>query len=106
MLESEYQTLLIKRIQDILPGCLVLKNDSSYLQGIPDLTILYGKRWAMLEVKTSARARKQPNQTWYICEMNDMSFAAFIWPEIEEEVLHGLQQALRPRRSARVPQRV
>lgn len=102
MLENQYQSELIDKIKTMLPGCFVLKNDSGYLQGIPDLTILYGPRWAVLEVKTSKKARNQPNQVYYICNMDEMSFAAFIYPEIEEDVLDALQQALRARRPARV----
>lgn len=103
MRESVYQTYLIKRIKNILPGCIILKNDTDYLQGIPDLLILFRRRWAALEVKASARSPEQPNQSWYIEAMDDMSFAAFIYPENEEEVLDDLQQALRPRRRTRVP---
>lgn len=105
MLERQYQAKLIRKIQRLLPGSFILKNDPDYMQGIPDLLILYGDRWAALEVKSSREAPNQPNQVYYICEMNDMSFAAFIYPAIEGEVLDALQQALRPRRSARVPQR-
>lgn len=93
MLENRYQSQLIKKIQKIFPGCQVLKNDSSYIQGIPDLTILYKDRWAMLEVKASADASEQPNQRHYVQKLSDMSFAAFIFPENEEEVLHELQLA-------------
>ena len=102
MLESEYQSKLIKKIKRMFPNCYVLKNDTDYLQGIPDLLILYQDKWAMLEVKADRLAPNQPNQTWYICELNDMSFAAFIYPDIEEEVLHALQQAFGIERLARV----
>ena len=94
MLESKYQAHLIKKLQSLFPGCLVLKNDSSYLQGIPDLTVFIGQFWAMLEVKASATAPEQPNQRHYIEALNQMSFAAFIHPDNEEEVLDALQQAL------------
>lgn len=95
MLEADYQAYLIKRIKrDVLPGSLVLKNDTQYLQGIPDLTVLHGPKWAVLEVKTSARARKRPNQEYYIDLFDGWSFAAFIYPENEEDVLNDLQFAL------------
>ncbi len=77
----------------MFPGCEVLKNDSQYRQGILDLTIFHGPFWAMLEVKASASARERPNQSFYVQRMNGMSFAAFIYPENEEEVLTALQEA-------------
>jgi hypothetical protein len=93
MLENAYQAELIKRIKRLLPGCVVLKNDTGYMQGIPDLTILWKKHWACLEVKKSRRSPEQPNQDWYVNTLDSMSFAAFIYPENEEDVLHDLQQA-------------
>lgn len=104
MLESTYQARLIKKLRKMLPGCVILKNDSSYMQGIPDLIILFCDRWAMLEVKTSADADQQPNQEWYIIELNRMSYAAFIFPSNEREVLRELQRALQPRGSSRISQ--
>ena len=104
-LESQYQAGLIKRIYDRFDGCLVLKNDTSYLQGIPDLTILWYDRWAVLEVKRSENEAPRPNQPYYISMLNGMSFAAFIFPENEEEVLDALEQAWTSRRRARLPQR-
>jgi hypothetical protein len=105
MLESYYQAQLIKKLRDLFPGCVILKNDSSYLQGVPDLTILYGLMWAMLEVKVSADAKEQPNQRYYVEKLNEMSFASFIYPEIEEEVLRELQQAFEPQGHPRVSKR-
>ena len=105
MLERNYQARLIRRLRREFPGCVVLKNDTDYLQGIPDLTILYRSTWAVLEVKASANATAQPNQAFYIEQLNDMSFAAFIYPENEEEVIRELQRTFQPRRKARVSQR-
>lgn len=96
--ESKFQADLIKDLKDMLPGCIVLKNDANYLQGIPDLIILYGTRWAALEVKANATASRQPNQEYYVERLDDMSFADFISPENREQVLDALQSALRSRR--------
>lgn len=93
MRESTYQHQLIEKLYEMFDGCMVLKNDSSYIQGIPDLTIFYGPCWATLEVKASAKSPEQPNQPWYVERMNEMSFSAFIYPENEEEVLNELQHA-------------
>lgn len=94
MTENKYQAKLIKRIRSLLPGCIVVKNDPTYIQGIPDLIVLYGERWAALEVKASAKARRRPNQDYYIDALGEMSFASFIYPENEEEVLDALQRSL------------
>ena len=102
MLERDYQSHLIKRIKVLLPGCVVLKNDSSYLQGIPDLVIFYGDRWAMLEVKRSAEEHHQPNQDYYVDLLRGMSYAAFIFPENEEDILSEVQRALCPAGAARL----
>ena len=93
MNENAYQLKLVKRIRQQFPGCVVLKNDPQYQQGILDLTILHQNRWAMLEVKASSRSKLQPNQGYFIGLMDDMSFAALIHPDNEEEVLDALQQA-------------
>lgn len=92
-LEHEFQSLLIKELKIIFPGCMVLKLDPTYIQGIPDLLILYKKRWATLECKRSVSASKRPNQNWYVEKMNEMSFSRFICPENKEAVLNELQQA-------------
>ena len=102
MREGEYQTKLKKKIQKLLPGAFVLKNDSSWLQGVPDLTILYKDRWATLEVKRSEYEEHQPNQDYYVTEMNSASFSSFIYPENEKETLDELQRALEPSGKARV----
>lgn len=93
MLESKFQANLIKKLKEEYPGCMVLKNDSSYLQGVPDLLVLYNDRWASLEVKKNANARHQPNQDYYVGKMDEMSFSRFICPENEEEVLSDLKRA-------------
>ena len=93
MRENAFQARLIKRLKEMFPGCIVMKNDSGYIQGIPDLTILWKDKWAMLECKNSAKASRQPNQEYYITVAGEMSFGRFIFPENEEEVLSDLQQA-------------
>ena len=93
--ENAFQSALIKELKKIFPGCMVLKNDSSYYQGIPDLLVLYNDRWAMLECKRSSTASHRPNQDYYIEKFGKMSYASFISPDNKEEVLDELQQAFR-----------
>ena len=95
MLEKDFQRNLIKKLKAMFPNCVVLKTDPDYIQGFPDLIVLYNDKWAALECKRSKTASHRPNQDYYVENLNDMSFAAFICPENEEEVLYGLQQAFR-----------
>ena len=93
-LERDFQAKLIKELKVMFKGCIIVKNDPNYIQGIPDLLILYNDRWAALEVKKSEHAHHQPNQEYYVDLMDQMSFAAFIYPENKEEILYELQQTL------------
>lgn len=92
MLENKFQAKLIKELKKEFPGCIVLKNDSSYIQGVPDLLVLYKDKWASLEVKKSATAKHQPNQDYYVDKMNEMSHSAFIFPENKDQVLDDLRK--------------
>lgn len=96
--ESKFQAGLIKAIKERFPGSMVLKNDPNYIQGVPDLIILHGKRWAALECKKSKNAKHQPNQDYYVKRMNKMSYASFVYPENKEVVLNALQQTFRTNR--------
>lgn len=90
-LESGFQDKLRNELKELFPGCMIFKMDQ--IQGIPDLLILHQDKWAALECKRSATAKKQPNQEYYVGRMNEMSFSRFICPENKEEVLSELQQA-------------
>lgn len=91
MHESDFQAKLIKELKETFEGCIVLKNDSSYIQGVPDLLILYKNKWAMLEVKAKSSSRRRPNQDYYVNLLDEMSYASFISPDNKEEVFNDLQ---------------
>ena len=62
---------------------------------IPDLIVLYNKRWAMLECKKDKTAPYRPNQKFYLDKTNRMSFSATIYPENKDEILGSLVQYLK-----------
>ena len=95
-LESGFQAKLIKELESRYPGCVILKNDSNYIQGFPDLTVFYNNKWAVLECKRSENEPHQPNQDYYVEMLNKMSYASFIFPENKEQVLHELEQTFKP----------
>ena len=99
--ERDFQASLIKELKDMFDGCMVMKLDSGYIQGIPDLLVLYDEKWATLECKKNSRSRKRPNQEYYVGRMNEMSFSRFISPDNKEEVLNDLQQAFKSGGSTR-----
>lgn len=88
--ESEFQHSLKKELENLFPGCMITKLDSSYIQGIPDLLVLYKNKWATLENKRSKKASHQPNQDYYVEKMNNMSFSRFIYPENKNDVVNEL----------------
>lgn len=95
MNENHFQAQLIKKLHNMFPGCIVLKQDANYIQGMPDLLILYNDKWAALECKKNEKAKHRPNQDYYVDKLGKMSYASFIFPENEEAVLHDIQRAFR-----------
>ena len=92
-LESGFQDKLRTELSKLFPGCMIFKMDQ--IQGIPDLLVLYKDKWATLECKKFASAKKQPNQEYYVDLMNKMSFSKFINPENKDDVLKELQQVFK-----------
>jgi hypothetical protein len=97
-LEKKFQHRVISELMRRYPGAIVLKNDPNYIQGFPDLTILYNNWWGVLEVKADETSSRQPNQAYYVEECDRMSFGSFIFPQNHEEVLHAIQLSLRSNR--------
>lgn len=96
MKEAVFQARLIKEIKERLPGCIVMKNDSGHNQGIPDISVLFGPWYGVLECKRSENAPHRPNQDYYIDRINGMGgFARFVYPENKEDILDELEFALR-----------
>lgn len=102
MKESEFQAKLIKELKERFPGCFVAKMDAGYIQGFPDLLILYKNHWALLECKKEKKAPHRPNQDYYVEALNNLSFSRFIFPENKEEVLNDLQHAFESNGPTRV----
>jgi hypothetical protein len=102
MRESRFQAQLIRELRAMFDGCVILKNDPNYLQGIPDLIVLYRDKWAALECKANESSPRQPNQVYYVDMLDDMSFAAFVSPDNKEEVLSAIQLAFGFRGKARL----
>lgn len=92
-LESGFQDKLRDDLKEMFPGCMIFKMDQ--IQGIPDLLVLHKNKWASLECKKNAKAIKQPNQEYYVDQMNNMSFSRFIYPENKNEVLEELREAFK-----------
>lgn len=97
-LESKFQKDFLDEVKRRYPGCIALKNDSGYIQGFPDWTLLYEDKWAVLEMKKERGASKQPNQEYYVDMLNSMSFSRFVFPENQEEVFEDLDTFFKHKR--------
>ena len=95
MKEGMFQRQVKEDLKKRFPGCIVIKNDPSSLQGIPDLSIFYQQHCGMLEVKNDEEAPHQPKQDYWVDRLNDMSFAAFINPSNREEVLDAMERSFK-----------
>lgn len=96
--ESKFQKDFLDEAKRRYPGCIALKNDSGYIQGFPDWTLLYKDKWAVLEMKKERGARKQPNQEYYVDLLNNMSFSRFVFPDNQEEVFEDLDTFFKRKR--------
>lgn len=103
MLENKFKQNLVRELKEKFPDCMVLHLDPNEIQGVPDILILHGSKWAALEGKKSKDSAHRPNQDYYVTKMNDMSYAAFIYPENKEEIINDLERTFAPERSARLP---
>lgn len=99
MLENKFKTGLVKEIKQRFPDCIVVHLDPNEIQGIPDLLVLQGSTWAALEGKKAASSSHRPNQDYYVQKMNDMGFAAFIYPENKEEILDAMERSFQVHRA-------
>lgn len=90
--ESKFQSNLKKELSEMFPGCLITKLDANHIQGIPDFLILFKNKWAILENKREANAKRQPNQEYYVDKLNKMSFSRFCYPENKDIVLEELRE--------------
>ena len=88
-LESKFQKDFIDEAKERYPGCVALKNDSSYIQGFPDWTLLYEDKWAVLEMKKERGAHKK---------LDKMSFSRFVFPENRDEVFEDLDRFFKRKR--------
>lgn len=101
-----FKAALIKELERLFPGCVIIHQDPNRThQGIPDLLVLYGDTWIMLETKAATGSARQANQEYWVDFYNQMSYAAFVSPENVEDVLDAIQLAFSPRRKARASYR-
>ena len=103
MLENKFKQNLVRELKEKFPDCMVLHLDPNEIQGVPDILILNGSKWAALEGKKSKDAQHRPNQDYYVAKMNEMSYAAFVYPENKEEIINDLERTFAPEGSARLP---
>ena len=92
-LESEFTLNLKDELRHRFPGCFIIKLDANQVQGIPDLLILWGSFWAILESKRGLSSPRQPNQEYYVDLFDEMSFSAFVHPLNYREVLDDMERA-------------
>ena len=97
--EGKYKKRLKSVLRQLYPGCGIIDvdpyvNDNS----MPDMIVVYGPAWVMLETKKEVNAEQQPNQGYYIRHFDKMSYASFASPENHKEVLRDVEIIFGPHR--------
>lgn len=95
MKENEFQMKLKKKIKKAVPGSVVLKNSPNDILGIPDLTVLGPNgKYAILECKRASDSNIQALQDYYVEKFNKSSYATFVSPANQKEVIEDLKRIL------------
>lgn len=92
--ESQFKHRLIQKVYEIDPEIIVLKNDPNYIQAIPDLIFIKGRKCLVVETKKHKDASFRPNQKYYIEKMHGIA----AYPENMKEVLDEVQRTFRSKR--------
>lgn len=87
MLEKDFQAKVIRELKAM--GLAVIKNQANpgVPNGFPDILALGEGIYFALECKTSARAKKQPRQDYWVKKLNEWSYAAFIYPANHDKIM-------------------
>lgn len=90
MLERNFQQKLIKELKNL--GFTVWKNQQNATTETarPDLLVLKGVFWGCLEVKKERLAKHRPLQDVKVLKYNQMSYAAFVYPENKDQIINQL----------------
>ena len=94
--EGNFKKNLIKKIKKEFPDCIITKLEADHTNGLPDVLILRGSKWATLEAKAdeSEVGKERKNklaQDYYVAKMNNMSYSSYVYPQNEKEVLDELK---------------
>lgn len=92
--ESDFQAKVIKQLKSM--GLAVVKNQAGpgVPTGFPDITAFGEGIYFCLECKTSARAKKQPRQDYWVNKLNEWSYATFIYPSNYDKVMSEIKYVI------------
>jgi hypothetical protein len=90
--ETTFRNNFVGWLFSEFPDVEIKPNTGCGIQGYPDVTVRLNGRNAYLEFKQTCSAKLQPNQQWYITELNKNEFARFVYPENAEVVMEGLSE--------------
>lgn len=98
-MESSLQSKVIRELRTAFPTAIIIKNDASYIQGIPDFTILYHNVWIFIEFKDKSKSAYRPNQEYYLDLAKQWSFSFTVshdnWNSVKPNLFNILNFAER-----------
>lgn len=92
MLESkfkrDFQLKAMRRFDGLIFVNVTPQNN---FWGIPDSYFFFGPNWGALESKRSSTASRRVHQEYYVNLLNSMSYARFLHPGNEKEILDEME---------------
>ena len=95
--ETKFKKMFKKKLKRLYPECIIVEADPTYFWSVPDVYFFLGSFWAALEFKRTEGSSRRPNQEYWVEVLDKMSFARFVYPGVEEEVLSELEAAIQNR---------
>lgn len=91
-LEKDFQSKFLAKLRKLGCKCYKQQMNATTRAGTPDVIVLLGPVWIMLEFKKAKNSPKRPGQQKNIDWANEVSFGWFVYPENADEVYEQIKR--------------
>lgn len=91
-LEKDFQAKFLTKLRKLGCKCYKQQMNATTRAGTPDVIVLLGPVWIMLEFKKAKNSPKRPGQQRNIDWANEVSFGWFVDPSCADEVYEQIKR--------------